>query len=136
MYPIAYWPEDVFLGCYALLFLVMFVASDLMKFRSDYVRPIARWGIGGTVAVLAIAHLLTDLGTARINQHWTGRAPSATNYNQHSALINSKDYRTYWGEDRRGIPFYSNKHGHRLALLPYLFLVTFIASQIYFRQIR
>ena len=136
MYPIAHWPEDVFLSFYTVLFVIMFVVADSMKFRTQYVRPVARWGIGATVAVLAILHLLTDVGTPRINQHWVGRAPAAADFGQASEEVNDETYQKYWGENRRWIPWVARKTGRRLAILPYIFLGVFIAANFFFHHIR
>ena len=136
MYPIALWTENAFLAFYCVIFVISFAIADVLKFRSVYVRPTARWGITGVAIILSILHLITDLGSDRINKHWTGHAPAVLNFTDHSELVASDDYQNYWGENRRKIPLIPGKSGRRLALLPLVFLATVIAAQLYFRPIR
>ena len=135
MYPIALWQEDTFLAFYVAVFLAMFVTAELFRYRHQHVRKIARWGIGITVIVMFIAHLSTDIGTDRVRKHWTGRAPWGATFTENANLSQAEEYQFYWGSDRRTIPFFPKKSGRRFAVLPCVFLVAFIASQIHFRKI-
>ena len=134
MYPVAYWHEDTFLSFYVAIFLALFVTADLLMYRYEHVWTFARWGIGVTVIVLATAHLSTDYGTDRIRKHWTGRAPVADTLAQEASQSQTAEYQHYWGKIRRVIPFFPKSGRRRLVLLPFVFLVAFIASQIHFRK--